>query len=335
MNHRLLVVLLVGLLATSVFAGHKQKSSRVDVDDDGSDEFSEFDDEFESPKQTGSSKPASSTQAPPSQQQKQQQQQQKPVVDDDDFDSVVVEDDEPAVVRKKPADTSKHQQQQKTPDVDKKSKSGGDFNADEFDMEEFENFVDEDEFEASASSTPSGFEAGGSKSESSKESGGKSTGNKQQDASGKGMPNLKIADVPLHLMSSGNWTNYVWEICMLVVIAIYMVNFFYGKSKNYSLVNHWFQTHRAVLEKNFAVVGDDGLTVDVPKSEQNETGSLIKDSESNYALWCTGRHGCEGMLVQLKLIKRQDLINGKSLKVDLLKAENELRIPIMLIYVNR
>lgn len=97
---------------------------------------------------------------------------------------------------------------------------------------------------------------------------------------------------------------------MLVIIAIYMVNFFYGKTKNYSLVNHWFQTHRAVLEKNFAVVGDDGLSVEVPKSEQNESGSLIKDSESNYALWCTGRHGIEGMLIQLKLIKRQDLING-------------------------
>lgn len=115
------------------------------------------------------------------------------------------------------------------------------------------------------------------------------------------------------LKKKGNWQNYIWEICMLVVIAIYMANFFYGKSKNYQLVNHWYLTHRAVLEKNFALVGDDGLSVDVPKSEQNEIGCLIKDSENCYALWCTGRHGCEGMLIQLKLIKRQDLINGNFL----------------------
>lgn len=97
---------------------------------------------------------------------------------------------------------------------------------------------------------------------------------------------------------------------MLCIILVYMVNFFYGKSKNYTLVNHWYQTNRALLEKSFAVVGDDGMSPDVPSSDENETGKLIKDSESSYALWCTGRHGCEGMLMQLKLIKRQDFVNG-------------------------
>lgn len=97
---------------------------------------------------------------------------------------------------------------------------------------------------------------------------------------------------------------------MLLVIAIYMVNFFYGKSKNYRLVNHWFLAHRALLEKNFSLVGDDGSSTELPKHEDNEVGTLIKDSENCYGLWCTGRHGCEGMLIQMKLIKRQDLING-------------------------
>lgn len=138
----------------------------------------------------------------------------------------------------------------------------------------------------------------------------------------------------------GNWQNYVWEICMMGVIAVYMVNYFYGRSKNAQLVSHWLNTHRALLEKNFAVVGDDGLSVDVPVTTNTTNaaengdgggggatnadeegassssavgdggGRLIKDSENSYALWCTGRHGLDGMLIQLKLVKRQDLING-------------------------
>lgn len=273
--------------ATSLLvAGQKQQrrgrgAASAEVDDD---EFSEFDDEFESSKPAAA---AQSTQSPPVQPKKTVN---PPKNDDDEFDSVILEDEKP---------------DKKKESVSDKKPTKNDFGADELDLEEFENFADDDEFETT---TPFGRDD---------EFEGKAKGKSKQQTDGKAMPNLKIADVPLHLMSSGNWTNYVWEICMLVVIAVYMVNFFYGKSKNYSLVNHWFQTHRAVLEKNFAVVGDDGLTVDVPKPEQNETGSLIKDSESNYALWCTGRASCEGMLIQLKLIKRQDLINGNTFKIRL------------------
>lgn len=34
----------------------------------------------------------------------------------------------------------------------------------------------------------------------------------------------------------------------------------------------------------------------------------MKESESLYTLWCSGRTCCEGMLVELKMIKRQDLV---------------------------
>ncbi|KAL9705454.1 hypothetical protein quinque_008972 [Culex quinquefasciatus] len=37
--------------------------------------------------------------------------------------------------------------------------------------------------------------------------------------------------------------------------------------------------------------------------------SFIKESESVYTLWCSGRTCCEGMLVELKMIKRQDLVS--------------------------
>ena len=38
----------------------------------------------------------------------------------------------------------------------------------------------------------------------------------------------------------------------------------------------------------------------------------MKESEHVYALWCSGRVCVEGMLVELKLLKRQDLINVMS-----------------------
>ena len=35
---------------------------------------------------------------------------------------------------------------------------------------------------------------------------------------------------------------------------------------------------------------------------------LQKESENIFTLWCSGRTCCEGMLVELKLLKRQDLV---------------------------
>lgn len=51
------------------------------------------------------------------------------------------------------------------------------------------------------------------------------------------------------------------------------------------------------------LTGDDGV------SKEPTGGTLVKESENIYTLWCSGRQCVEGMLVELKLIKRQDLIN--------------------------
>ncbi len=40
-----------------------------------------------------------------------------------------------------------------------------------------------------------------------------------------------------------------------------------------------------------------------------QSGELMKESENVYSLWCSGRVCCEGMLVTLKLLKRQDLVS--------------------------
>ena len=56
----------------------------------------------------------------------------------------------------------------------------------------------------------------------------------------------------------------------------------------------------------FVLIGDDG------QSKEATSGTLMKESEHVYALWCSGRVCVEGMLVELKLLKRQDLINVMS-----------------------
>ncbi|KAJ8024774.1 Coiled-coil domain-containing protein 47 [Holothuria leucospilota] len=144
------------------------------------------------------------------------------------------------------------------------------------DEDEFEHFKDNEEFE--------NFEG-------------------EKPSRGKGAaPDLEIAKVPVNF--SNNWNNYYLEIMMLAGIAAYILNYVSGKSKNQRLATAWFNRHKELLESNFALVGDDGTQAEVPS-----TVKLLKESENQYCLWCTGRAFCEGMLVELKFLKRQDLVS--------------------------
>ncbi|PKU33083.1 ste20-related kinase adapter protein alpha isoform x4 [Limosa lapponica baueri] len=73
------------------------------------------------------------------------------------------------------------------------------------------------------------------------------------------------------------------------------MNYIIGKNKNNRLAHAWFNTHRELLESNFALVGDDGTN-----KEATSTGKLNQENEHIYNLWCSGRVCCEGMLIQLK-----------------------------------
>lgn len=92
------------------------------------------------------------------------------------------------------------------------------------------------------------------------------------------------------------------EMLMLAGLMVYFTNFFAGKAKNAKLAHLWYNTHKGLLDDNFVLVGDDG-------KQDNENPGLMKESESLYTLWCSGRTCCEGMLVELKMIKRQDLVS--------------------------
>ncbi|CEF64991.1 Protein of unknown function DUF1682 family-containing protein [Strongyloides ratti] len=146
---------------------------------------------------------------------------------------------------------------------------------------------------------------------------------------------LKFADVPTHLKS--NWKTYQIEILMMVLLFIYSVNFIIGMSKNNSIAHKWFEVTRPLLETKFALVGDDGV------SEDPVGGVMIKQTECSYLVYCSGRLGCTGMMCEIKLIKRQDLLgviqnimgpkNDKVImKTDLIKGEIE---PIIFCIGNR
>ena len=62
-----------------------------------------------------------------------------------------------------------------------------------------------------------------------------------------------------------------------------------------------------MCELHAGYTGDDGTSTEVGQS--SGTG-LMKEAENIYALWCTGRTYCDGMLVTLKLLKRQDLVSS-------------------------
>merc|ERR1719430_1519503 len=112
---------------------------------------------------------------------------------------------------------------------------------------------------------------------------------------------IKIVNIPAHLRT--NWENYYMEITMIIGIIVYFLNFFTGKTKNQKIANQWFAAHRPLLESQFSLVGDDG-NKDMTEIQE----PLTKESENLFSFWCSGRICCEGMLVELKLLKRQDLV---------------------------
>jgi len=123
-----------------------------------------------------------------------------------------------------------------------------------------------------------------------------------QSSSTQQPPKLNIAKIPAHLRN--NWENYYLEILMSVGLIIYFLNFFTGKTKNQKMASAWFSANRTLLESNFSLVGDDGA-----KNVEDIETQMQKESENQFTLWCSGRTCCEGMLVEIKLLKRQDIVS--------------------------
>ncbi|XP_011504996.1 PREDICTED: coiled-coil domain-containing protein 47 [Ceratosolen solmsi marchali] len=112
---------------------------------------------------------------------------------------------------------------------------------------------------------------------------------------------LKITKVPLHLRA--RWDSFYLEILMIAGLLVYFINYIAGKSKNYHITETWYIDNKQILVENFSLVGDTGKSID-----ESIINGPIKESESQYSIYCSGRIGCDSLLIELKLIKRQDLV---------------------------
>ncbi|KAK6051803.1 hypothetical protein COOONC_10693 [Cooperia oncophora] len=113
---------------------------------------------------------------------------------------------------------------------------------------------------------------------------------------------LKFADVPAHFRS--NWASYQVEALVLALIAMYLLNYVIGRNTNQSMALEWFDNVRGLLEQQFALVGDDGVNA------YPESGAAVqRETDCSYTVWCSGRVGVNGMLIQIRTMKRQDLMS--------------------------
>ncbi|PAV57794.1 hypothetical protein WR25_05101 [Diploscapter pachys] len=144
--------------------------------------------------------------------------------------------------------------------------------------------VDDSDFEDYGVETEEEFEVGGQ-------------GKKEEEGQGAPQP-LKFADVPAHFRS--NWASYQVEAIILVIIVLYLVNYMIGRNVNQTIATNWFENNREILETQFALVGDDGL------SEEAKGGHMQRDTDCSFTIWCSGRSAVNHMQVQIRTVKRQD-----------------------------
>ena len=91
---------------------------------------------------------------------------------------------------------------------------------------------------------------------------------------------------------------YLGEMLMAVGICVYLLCFLIGRARGERMVLAWFEANSDLLYENFSLVG-------VKDNEHK----FLKEREDIFRLWCSGRVGCDGMMVEVNLDKRHDLIS--------------------------
>ena len=95
---------------------------------------------------------------------------------------------------------------------------------------------------------------------------------------------------------------YLYEIGMMSLVLIFILNAIYGVKKNRSIANKWFLKNKDFYEENYAHLGGE--------REYNPNNlSLIKDSYNDYRFFASGRVYVSWMIVDINLKRRQDLIS--------------------------
>ncbi|KAI8439237.1 hypothetical protein MSG28_013078 [Choristoneura fumiferana] len=140
---------------------------------------------------------------------------------------------------------------------------------------EFEHFQDPEEFEGFQDSVPRNTE----------------------------QPKITISKVPI--MVRPRWDAYWLEGILCCLLAAYALAYAIGRAKNTAIATNFLKLHKPLLDDNFTLVGETGSDV----VSVGEERGWRREAEHCFTMWCSGRVCCEGMLLTLKLIKRQDLVH--------------------------
>lgn len=116
-------------------------------------------------------------------------------------------------------------------------------------------------------------------------------------------PKITISKVPV--TGRPRWEAYWLEGILAAGLLVYASVYLTGRAKNTAIANNFINQHKPMLDENFTLVGETGTDV---ISGDGDRG-WRRDAEHSFSMWCSGRTCCEGMLLTLKLTKRQDLVH--------------------------
>ncbi|XP_041982241.1 PAT complex subunit CCDC47 [Aricia agestis] len=114
-------------------------------------------------------------------------------------------------------------------------------------------------------------------------------------------PKITISKVPINI--NRRWEAYWLEAILCCLLMSYAIAFALGRAKNTSIATNFLKLHKPLLDENFTLVGETGTDI------VGEERGWRREAEHCFTMWCSGRTCCEGMLLTLKLIKRQDLVH--------------------------
>ncbi|KAG6652429.1 uncharacterized protein At5g49945 [Carya illinoinensis] len=115
-----------------------------------------------------------------------------------------------------------------------------------------------------------------------------SDSNSKPSASPKAKPTLK---------------SYTAEIVCGTFLIMFLINYFTGKRENESLALAWaakFATKNSIFERNFSLLG---------VGEGDDSPLLLKEGQTMFKFYASGRRCCQGLLATMELKSRHDLIS--------------------------
>ena len=94
----------------------------------------------------------------------------------------------------------------------------------------------------------------------------------------------------------------IYEIIMLILVVVFIINCFIGKSSNENMAEKWIKNNKDFFSANYAHIG-------INTGEEKDS-VMMKESYNNYKFYASGRVHLNSTLVSLDFKKRQDLFTG-------------------------